>query len=186
MPQRTMPQNAADLVRAVQRVEAELGVRPTLLAYPFGSYSSAIRDLAQRQGFTAAFTQSSGVVHARSDRLSLPRFVMNEAFGGIDRFRLAANALPLPVADVTPADPVLAQNPPSIGFTVAGGIGDLDRLACFVSGQGRTGLERLDGNRIELRIAEEFPPGRTRLNCTLPAVEGRWRWFGMQFFVPEP
>ena len=186
MPQRTVPQNAADLVRAVQRVEAELGVRPTLLAYPFGSYSSGIRDLAQRQGFAAAFTQSSGVVHGRSDRLSLPRFVMNEAFGGIDRFRLAANALPLPVADVTPADPVLTQNPPSIGFTVAGGIGDLDRLACFVSGQGRTGLERLDGNRIELRIVEELPAGRTRLNCTLPAGEGRWRWFGMQFFVPEP
>ena len=186
MPQRTVQQNAADLVRAVERVEAELGVKPTLLAYPFGSYSSGIRDLAQRQGFAAAFTQSSGVVHSRSDRLALPRFVMNEAFGGIDRFRLAANALPLPVADVTPADPVLTQNPPSIGFTVAGGIGDLDRLACFVSGQGRTGLERLDGNRIELRIAEELPPGRTRLNCTLPAVEGRWRWFGMQFFVPEP
>ena len=43
-----------------------------------------------------------------------------------------------------------------------------------------------DGNRIELRITEEFPPGRTRVNCTLPAGEGRWRWFGMQFFVPEP
>ena len=41
MPQRTVQQNAADLVRAVQRVEAELGVKPTLLAYPFGSYSSA-------------------------------------------------------------------------------------------------------------------------------------------------
>jgi poly-beta-1,6-N-acetyl-D-glucosamine N-deacetylase len=68
---------------------------------------------------------------------------------------------------------------------VMGGISDLDRLACFVSGQGRTGVERLDGNRIELRIGEEFPAGRTRLNCTLPAPEGRWRWFGMQFFVPE-
>ena len=186
MPQRTVQQNASDLARAVQRVEEELGVKPALLAYPFGSYGAAIRELAQRQGFAAAFTQSSGVVHVRSDRLALPRFVMNEAFGGIDRFRLAANALPLPVADVTPADPVLTQNPPSIGFTVAAGIGDLDRLACFVAGQGRTGLERLDGNRIELRIGEEFPPGRTRLNCTLPAGEGRWRWFGMQFFVPEP
>ncbi len=41
MPQRTVQQNAADLVRAVERVEAELGVKPTLLAYPFGSYSSA-------------------------------------------------------------------------------------------------------------------------------------------------
>ncbi|UEM03830.1 polysaccharide deacetylase family protein [Skermanella rosea] len=190
MPQRTVQQNAADLARAVERVEAELGVRPTLLAYPFGSYSLAVRDLARRQGFDAAFSQSSGVAHARSDALALPRFFMNDSFGGIDRFRLAANALPLAVADVTPADPMLrsppALNPPSVGFTVTGELRDLDRLACFVSGQGRAALERLDGNRIELRIAEEMPPGRTRLNCTLPAADGRWRWFGMQFLVPDP
>ena len=41
MPQRTVQQNAADLVRAVDRVEAELGVKPTLLAYPFGSSAQA-------------------------------------------------------------------------------------------------------------------------------------------------
>jgi peptidoglycan/xylan/chitin deacetylase (PgdA/CDA1 family) len=191
MPQRAPPENAADLTRGVERIEAELGFRPVLLAYPFGSHSLAARDLARRQGFTAAFTQSSGVAHARSDMLALPRFFMNESFGGIDRFRLAASALPLQVADVTPAEPMLVQNPPSVGFTVMGGLNeldrqDLDRLACFVSGQGRTGMERLDDNRVELRIAEEMPPGRTRLNCTLPATDGRWRWFGMQFLVPEP
>ena len=63
---------------------------------------------------------------------------------------------------------MLTQNPPSIGFTVAGGIGDLDRLACFVAGQGRTGLERLDGNRIELRIAEEFPPAAPASTAPCP------------------
>jgi peptidoglycan/xylan/chitin deacetylase (PgdA/CDA1 family) len=186
MPPRTVQENAADLARSVERVAAELGFRPTLLAYPYGSYSLAVRDLARRQGFAAAFGQSSGVIHDRSDLLALPRFVMNEAFGGIDRFRLAANALPLPVADITPAEPMLTQNPPSVGFTVPEDLDGLDRLACFVSGQGRTVLERLGGNRIEVRIAEEFPPGRSRLNCTMPAADGRWRWFGMQFLVPEP
>jgi peptidoglycan/xylan/chitin deacetylase (PgdA/CDA1 family) len=185
MPGRSLVENAADLIRGAERLRAELGTAPALFAYPYGAFSLPIRDLIERQGFTAAFGQSSAVVHGRSDRFALSRFVMNEAYGSIERFRLAAGALPLPVIDLTPADPVLTENPPSLGFTVADGVGNLDRLACFVTGQGRTGVERLGSGRIEIRIADEFPPGRVRINCTLPAADGRWRWFGMQFFVPE-
>ena len=114
----------------------------------------------------------------------LPRFTLNETYGGIDRFRLAANALPLPVTDVLPSDPVLQVNPPAFGFTVRPGLTSLAQLACFASGQGRTKLQRL-GNRIEVRVTEPFPPGRSRINCTMPGPDQRWRWFGMQFFVPD-
>ena len=52
--------------------------------------------------------------------LYLPRFAMNENFGGIGRFKLAVNALPLAVTEVTPADPLLLEsnNLPILGFTV--------------------------------------------------------------------
>ena len=43
----------------------------------------------------------------------LPRFAMNEAFGSIDRFKLAANALPVRVADITPDDPTIGKNEPA-------------------------------------------------------------------------
>jgi peptidoglycan/xylan/chitin deacetylase (PgdA/CDA1 family) len=175
-----------DLARMSERFQAELGFVPTLFAYPHGEYSLAVRRQIEQAGFLAAFGQQSGVAYAGADLFALPRFVMNDAFGSLDRFELAANALPLPVTDVTPADPVLTSNPPSLGFTVPDVIGDLDRLACFASGQGRTGLERLGSNRIEVRIHEAFPPGRARINCTLPADDDRWRWFGVQLFIPEP
>ena len=110
---------------------------------------------------------------------------MNEAFGSVDRFRLAASALPLPVSELTPEDPLLTVNPPALGFTVSDEVGDLSRLACFASGQGRAALERIDERRIEVRLRDPFPPGRARVNCTLPAAEGRWRWFGVQFVIPE-
>ncbi|MBI1207723.1 MAG: polysaccharide deacetylase family protein [Azospirillum sp.] len=174
-----------DLQHMADRFRAELGSLPTLFAYPYGEYSLAVRTIVEAEGFAAAFGQQSGVAYAGADRLALPRFVMNEAFGTVERFQLAANALALPVTDVTPADPVLVANPPNLGFTVPTGLDNLERLACFASGQGRTTLERLDTDRIEVRVAEPFPAGRARVNCTLPTDDGRWRWFGVQFFVPD-
>ena len=173
-----------ELRSANARLAKELGAPADLLAYPFGEYSQAVQKVAAAVGFTAAFGQHSGVIHAGAPMFGLPRFTLNETYGGIDRFRLAANALPLPVTDVLPSDPVLQVNPPAFGFTVRPGLTSLAQLACFASGQGRTKLQRL-GNRIEVRVTEPFPPGRSRINCTMPGPDQRWRWFGMQFFVPD-
>lgn len=184
MPAMSPARNRAAISRAVARLRDELGMTPRLFAYPYGEYSLAVAEVVAGFGFEAAFGQHSGVAHRRSDFHALPRFPMTEAFGGIDRFRLAANTLPLPVTDVTPADTVLSINPPSFGFTVPAGLGDLDRLACFAAGLGRARIERLDGNRIEVRLTQPLPARNARINCTLPAGEGRWRWYGVQFFVP--
>ena len=176
----------ADLDRMKERFQAELGMVPTLFAYPHGEYSLAVRRLVQQAGFRAAFGQQSGVAYTGADPFALPRFVMNDAFGSIDRFEMAADALPLPAFDITPADPVLTRNPPLLGFSVPDTLGNLDQLACFATGQGRTLVERPASNRVEVRIKDAFPSGRARVNCTLPADDDRWRWFGVQFFIPEP
>lgn len=164
------------------RFVAELNERPTLFAYPFGEFDLNSRDLVIDRGFKAAFGQHSGVMHTVLDDFALPRFALNERFGGIDRFRLIANALPLPVTDVLPVNPVLGDNPPAFGFTVAPEISNLEGLACFASSEGEVRLERLE-RRVEVRFQEPFPPGRSRINCTMPGPEDRWRWFGMQFVV---
>lgn len=182
---RSAAEVAAELRRMSDRFQAELGRIPTIFAYPQGEFSLATRGVVVDQGFVAAFGQQSGVLHPQADRWSLPRFVMNETFGSVDRFRLAANALPLPVQDLTPDDPLLTVNPPPLGFTIGDELGDTSRLACFAAGQGRTVLERIAEDRIEVRIKDPFPPGRARVNCTLPTNDGRWRWLGVQFLVPE-
>ncbi len=177
----------ADLERANARFREELGSTPTLFAYPFGEYSLALERVVKEVGFAAAFGQQSGVAFAGWDVYALPRFSFNETYGDIDRFRLVVNALPLPVSDITPADPLLtpAENPPPFGFTVTEDVDDLDRLSCFASSEGRARLERLGANRVEVRLDEPLPPGRSRINCTMLASDDRWRWFGVQFVVPE-
>jgi hypothetical protein len=109
---------------------------------------------------------------------------MNESFGHLNRFQLVVNALPLPVSDLTPTDPLVTSvNPPLLGFTVTAEVGHLRRLSCFSSNEGKVSVEILGAIRVEVRMTKVFGRGRTRVNCTLPGPGGRWRWFGTLFNV---
>ena len=185
LPTRTAEQIGEDIARAQRRLVVELGVVPELFAHPFGEYGRAVIAAVRGAGFAAAFGQQSGVAHASHARLTLPRFALSGGFDSLERLALAANALPLPVTDVTPADTMLGRNPPEMGFTVAEGIGGLGRLACYASHEsGPARIERLGERRFEIRFSQPFGPGRGRVNCTLAAGDGRWRWFGVQFYIP--
>ena len=177
--------NRADLLRARRRLEAELGVEADLFAYPYGEWNEALRRLVAELGFSAAFGQQSGVVHRHSDAYNLPRFPLNEAYGGMERFALIVDALPLAVAAVTPADPVLAENPPTVDFTVRLPPPNLSALGCYASGGVTARVESGGGGAVAVRFDRPFPPGRGRLNCTLQDESGRWRWFGLQFVAPD-
>lgn len=177
--------NGADIEKASARFRDELGRVPELFAYPYGELSRALAEQVAASGFTAAFGQHSGVAHEGENLFGLPRFALNEAYGDFDRFKLITGTLALPVTDLTPSDPLIGDNnPPAIGFTVAEGVDSLSRINCFASGQGAATIERLGPQRIEVRLKAPFPPGRSRINCTLPGRDGRWRWLGMQFLVP--
>ena len=189
MPKADTDRINKEITAAHTRFEAELGFRPELFAYPYGEVSSTVIAAVKKAGFSAAFGQHSGVIDNAYRRFNLPRFAMNEKYGDLTRLRLAINALPLRVTDITPPDPFItadpgAGNPPPMGFTLNAEVGNLDPLACFLSHAGRATVERLGPTRIEVRSQAPFPKGRTRLNCTLPGPEGRWRWYGRQFYRP--
>lgn len=173
------------LTRAAARHREAFGVEAALLSYPFGEYTAALRGLARAQGFAAALTLDSGAAHAGGDLYALPRFAMTERYGAPERLRLVASALPLPVEGVTPTDPVLRDGAPALGFTVPGGL-ELSALSCFVSGQAPPAITLVGGGRVELRPAEEITEPRTRLNCTLPGPDGRWRWYGRLLLRTAP
>ena len=183
--QNTAPDRAAAAIAAAQtRIRAELGVVPSIFAYPFGEASLAARQLVIDAGFEAAFGQHSGVASTGPDLFYLPRFSFNEEFAAMDRFRLAVNALPLPVDQISPADPLLAINPPPFGFTLTEDVPNIGRLNCFASHEsGPATIERLGERRIEVRVRKAFPPGRGRFNCTVPTDDARWRWFGFQYYI---
>ncbi|OEJ64327.1 polysaccharide deacetylase family protein [Magnetovibrio blakemorei] len=188
----TTEQNVADLVLSNQRFQAELGFVPNLIAYPYGEFSTPVIEVVKKAGFIAGFGQQSGAFGTNtniSDELyRLPRFALNETYGDLSRLKTAASALPLPVQDVSPLDTLVDPdaNPPYIGFTIPDEFPRSDQLACFSNTEGKLAIERL-GPRIEVRMTQKLPQGRTRLNCTQPASgpgnDGRWRWFGRLLYV---
>ncbi len=174
-----------DLARMTSDFINQLGFVPKLFAYPYGEFSSELAAMLRDVGYDAAFGQHSGVAVEGADMFALPRFALNERFGTPERFSTIVEALPLPVTGSLPLDMVIrhnGSNPPHIGFTVADHVGPLDRLACFPS-HGEVVLETL-GRRVEVRLDRPLPQGRNRINCTLPATEGRFRWLGIPFLVP--
>ncbi len=175
----------ADLARAQQRLQAELEAEtntdPKLLAYPYGEYRPRLAAIAREAGYVA-FGQHSGAVGPRSDPRALPRFPINEQFGGLDDFKLRARSLPLPVAEMRPFDPILEGegNPPRMEVRLAA---DQEvatgRLSCFASGQGPVAVEWLDEARTRFAVEayEAFGEGRARYNCTAPHRDGSGRFF---------
>ena len=177
---------AADMSRASQRFQQELGGVPPLFAYPYGEYGLALRQSIEGLGFAAAFGQHSGVAHRGDDLFQLPRYPVN-ASTDLTEFRVRLRSLPLPLADVQPADRVIgANNPPSISFRMVppndGHSYDIGAMTCFL--QGSVVSLSIDGDVVVPAIASAFPPGRTRLNCTMPTSSGRYRWAGLQFYRP--
>jgi poly-beta-1,6-N-acetyl-D-glucosamine N-deacetylase len=172
-----------EIERSDARFAEELGLRPTLFAYPYGEASRGVRDVMEASGFRAAFGHHSGVVHGTADPYFWPRFTLNEQYGDPDRFRTVASALPLPVADLSPTDMLIPaeHNPPAFGFTVLDPAPDLDRIACYAGD--RLHVERLGDVRVEVRFDQVLAPGPHRVNCTLPGPGGRWRWLGTQLIV---
>ena len=181
---------AREVEQSIHRIEEETGQRPDLFAYPYGETSLRLMKQVQDNGMTAAFGQQSGAITPAHNIWYLPRFAINERYGEEDRFRRVLNSLGLAVTDVTPFDPHLGQragdNPPAMGFTMPATIKRGDELACYHSDSGRVEkMTRLGPYRVELRFDEAFNPGRTRVNCTVPGPDGRWRWYGTLFYVPK-
>ncbi|MFM0511741.1 polysaccharide deacetylase family protein [Paraburkholderia sp. RL17-373-BIF-A] len=64
-----------------QRIEAEVGGRVDLLAWPFGIYDEELMALAAGEGYIAAFSLEAHSVDRHSRMLALPRFLMVDSYG---------------------------------------------------------------------------------------------------------
>jgi len=162
----------------------EVGEIPSLFAYPYGETDERIMDILKKYKYKVAFGQHSGVINETSNLYYLPRFSLNEKYGGIDRVKFTANTKGLGVYDFIPSNPHIFDNPPFIGFSL------LDQsltnsLDCFVfDNNGQVDSEVYTFNeRIEIRLKRKLSKGRSRLNCTAKDQSNNWRWFGHQFYL---
>lgn len=70
----------AEMRESADRIEAEIGVRPRTIAFPYGypaAASAREARLADEAGFAASFTTRPGYISTRGSRHALPRISMN-------------------------------------------------------------------------------------------------------------
>jgi hypothetical protein len=166
---------ADDLGQTRAAFQRELGRTPRLFAYPYGEAGPAEMAAVKAAGYAAAFAESSGPIYPEADPFYLPRFMLNGTYGAMDRFKLIVNTRPLRATRISPASPILNENPPRLGFALI----DPPRLAglaCYGPG-GRTLSVEVIGSAVTVVPAAPFPTGQARINCTVRA-DGRWYWWG--------
>ncbi len=176
-----------DILRASARFEAELGFVPKYFAYPYGEYDRVLSGLIQNLGFDLAFAQYSGAIGPESDPYSLPRFAINERYGESSRFRDIIDARAWPLDRISPADTVIskADFTSGIEFMIEKPLPDMELIACYPSHQTEPAeIRKLENGIFRIELQTPFPRGRNRINCTLPAGDGRWYWWGWFFYVP--
>lgn len=178
-----------------QAAFAELGLAtPTLFSYPYGEAGEREIRLLQQSGFAAAFGQHSGGIAGTIgaaigtgigtadgdpdwEWFYLPRFPLNERYGGEKRVATALDAKPLPLRLHSPRQPSAPFDKITLEALDGGGGG----LNCFTGNGEPIALSKTD-DLIELSLPEPFGIGRNRINCT-EKKNGGWGWFGWQFFL---
>ncbi|MEE4637648.1 MAG: polysaccharide deacetylase family protein [Wenzhouxiangella sp.] len=174
----------ADLEKARRRIGEEIGVNPTLFAYPYGEDSTDLAALVGKN-HRFALVQRSGAVGRYTDALAVPRFPMASGFDGPERFALAVHSRALPVISADPAPPGDGVRAPlqALRLQIAEGGYRVNQVGCFSSTGTRLETELVPGppHRLEVQVGGLGSTGRNKINCTAPAADGSGDFFWYSF-----
>ena len=165
----------------------KIGYIPKLFSYPFGEYSEFMRSYVSKN-FTYAFGQHSGVIDVNKEKFQLPRFPINENYGKLDRFNSIIKTYPLEYNILLPVEKKLdnKNNPPNFTVKFFKDQKNIKHINCFSNEGNKWEKSNTEFTKNILRINFKGPflPRRGRVNCSLND-DGKWRWFGTQFIIPE-
>jgi len=165
----------------------KLGYNPIFFSYPFGEYSTFIKEYISKN-FKFSFGQHSGVIDINKNRYELPRFPINEKYGDLKRFEFLINLNPLQYKILYPTEKYLTNNnnPPKFEVEFFEEQKNLNNINCFSDEGNKWEKSNIvfSQNILKLNFREKFNFRRGRVNCSLND-DGVWRWFGVQFSVEQ-
>jgi len=165
----------------------KLGYNPIFFSYPFGEYSSFIKDYIVKN-FQFSFGQHSGIIDVNKDPHELPRFPVNEKYGDLKRFEFLINLYPLQYKNLYPDEKYLTvdDNPPKFTVEFFDEQKKINNINCFSDEGNKWEKSNIifDQNTLKVNFRERFNFRRGRVNCSLND-NGIWRWFGVQFSVEQ-
>ena len=179
-----------DLKKSINIFKNELGKNSAFFSYPFGEYSTNLKNIVIELGFKYAFGQHSGVVDYTKNFFEMPRFPINEKYGEIKRFKTILKTLPFPYKSIQPEERYISDknNPPKVSIQFYENLKNLNNINCFSNEEDkwRNSKIKFDSkNNLIVSLDGKFITERGRINCSLRENNGFYRWLGIQFVVKE-
>ena len=179
-----------DLKKSISIFKNEIGKNSAFFSYPFGEYSSSLKNIVIELGFKYAFGQHSGVVDYTKNLFEMPRFPINEKYGEKERFKTILKTLPFPYKSIQPKERYISDknNPPKVSIQFFDDLKNLNNINCFSNEEDkwRNSKIKFDSKRnLNIILDGKFITERGRINCSLRENNGFYRWLGIQFVVKE-
>ena len=176
-----------DIDTASSIFKEKLGYNPIFFSYPFGEYSSFIKNYVAKN-FQFTFGQHSGVIDVNKDIHELPRFPINEKYGDLKRFEFLINLYPLQYKNLYPDEKYLTinNNPPNFTVEFFDEQKKINNINCFSDEGNKWEKSNIIfyQNTLKINFRDKFDFRRGRINCSLND-NGIWRWFGIQFSIEQ-
>ena len=179
-----------DLKTSISIFKKEIGKNSVFFSYPFGEYSSNLKNIVIELGFKYAFGQHSGVVDYTKNLFEMPRFPINEKYGEKERFKTILKTLPFPYKSIKPQERYISDknNPPKVSIQFYENLKNLNNINCFSNEEDkwRNSKIKFDSkSNLNVILEGKFITERGRINCSLRENNGFYRWLGIQFVVKE-
>lgn len=178
-------------IQQAQTILQQNAISPILaLAYPYGEYSKAVKQLVRELGYFG-IGQHSGAVSRQTDFQAVPRFPMTTGFDDMENFALKVASKNLPVTVLSPDDGVISNDVaiPILSIRLEAGDYDKSGLRCYATGQGSIRHEWMtdDNSVVNISANRAIESGRTKYNCTAPSASEAdvYYWFSFLWMKPE-
>ncbi len=179
-----------DLKKSIKIFKENLGKNSFFFSYPFGEYSSSLKNIVINLGFKYAFGQHSGVADFTKNIYEMPRFPINEKYGEIERFKTILKTLPFPFKTIQPNDKYISDknNPPKVNIQFYDDLNNLKNINCFSNEEDKwrnSKIKFVNDYSLDINLEGKFVTERGRINCSLREKNGFYRWLGIQFVIKE-
>jgi poly-beta-1,6-N-acetyl-D-glucosamine N-deacetylase len=167
-----------ELLSAEQQIAQETGQSHKIMAYPYGEYDSAIKQMVKEEGFVG-IAQHSGAIGFHSDFQALPRYPLASIYAQMDGIPVKLESLSFNVLSQDPESPVTQERDPAVTLQFAPGDFRVSTLACSASGENLpiTWLDR-EALLFQIKPTREFNSRRWGYICTAPANgTNRYFWY---------
>jgi biofilm PGA synthesis lipoprotein PgaB len=174
-----------ELLNAEQQILQETGQSHKIMAYPYGEYDSAIKQMVKAEGFVG-IAQHSGAIGFHSDFQALPRYPLASIYAQMDGIPLKLESLSFNVLRQDPESPVTDERDPAVTLQFAPGDFRVATLACYASGENLpiTWLDR-EALLFQIKPARDFNSRRWGYICTAPANgTNRYFWYSKLWIRP--